>query len=128
MLPDRELWASQIIKESGVNVNVTELYTITKEDVEQESATAKSVTLAVEEANNQKTLWGTRRKQGSRMIGSTIQTFAHNFSAFLASYSGIVEIVKTGDNQFGGLAYGTLSLLLSVGISEGHYTQQSIDH
>lgn len=93
---------------------MTALYLITKEDLEEESATVELATLAVEEANTEKTRWGTRRKQGSRQIGSTIQRFAKNFSAFLESYSGIVEMVKTGDNQYGGLAYGTLSLLLSV--------------
>lgn len=36
------------------------------------------------------------------------------FSDFLRSYSGIVELVKAADSQYGGLAYGTLSLLLSV--------------
>lgn len=40
--------------------------------------------------------------------------FADKFSQFLASFSGIVEIVKVADEQWGGLAYGTLSVLLIV--------------
>jgi hypothetical protein len=38
------------------------------------------------------------------------------FSNFLTSYSGIVEVVKGVDNNYGGIAYGTLSVLLAVGI------------
>ena len=36
------------------------------------------------------------------------------FADFLEAYSGIVEIVKQADSQYGGLAYSTVSLLLLV--------------
>lgn len=36
------------------------------------------------------------------------------FADFLEAYSGIVEIIKEADIQYGGLAYSTLSLLLLV--------------
>ena len=114
LLPDRDEWAQEMIDETGIKITVTELYATSEEDVVKESASAQSAIQFVEEATNQRSLWGIRRKQGSRKIGSVTQSFAKNFSAFLAGYSGVVEMVKTGDNQYGGLAYGTLSLLLSV--------------
>ena len=116
VLPNRDDWAKEIMKDTGVQITVTELYTTSKEELLKDSATAAgSAIAAVEEATLQKSFWGKQRKQGARKIGYGIQSFANNFSAFLESYSGIVEMVKAGDNQYGGLAYGTLSLLLSVG-------------
>jgi phage-related protein len=58
--------------------------------------------------------WSTRRSVGLRKAGSSVQRVLGTFSDFLGSYSGIVELVKAADSQYGGLAYGTLSLLLSV--------------
>lgn len=46
--------------------------------------------------------------------GSRAIRFATNFSSFLQAYSGIVEIIKGADQQYGGLAYGILSLTLIV--------------
>lgn len=114
LLPDRDEWAQEVINETGIKITVTELYATSHEEIVKESASAESAIIAVEEATTQKSIWGIRRKQGSRKVGSVTQSFAKNFSAFLAGYSGVVEMVKTGDNQYGGLAYGTLSLLLSV--------------
>ena len=114
LLPDRDEWAQEMINETGIKITVTELYATSHEEVAKESASAESAILAVEEATTQKSIWSIRRKQGGRKVGSVTQSFAKNFSAFLAGYSGVVEMVKTGDNQYGGLAYGTLSLLLSV--------------
>ena len=54
--------------------------------------------------------WIKNRHKASRHV----QSFATKFSAFLESYSGIVEIVKGADQQYGGLAYGTLSMFLIV--------------
>ena len=50
-------------------------------------------------------------------VGKATQTFASNFSSFLQAYSGIIEIMKGADQQYGGVAYSALSLLLIVGIS-----------
>ena len=47
-------------------------------------------------------------------IGKGTVTFANNFSSFLQAYSGIVEIMQGADQQFGGVAYSALSLLLIV--------------
>ncbi len=48
-------------------------------------------------------------------VGKATQTFASNFSGFLQAYSGIIEIMKGADQQYGGIAYSALSLLLIVG-------------
>lgn len=49
-----------------------------------------------------------------KKVGKKTVVFANNFSSFLQAYSGIVEIMKGTDQQYGGLAYSTLSLLLIV--------------
>lgn len=48
-----------------------------------------------------------------------------HFSDFLESFSGIVEIVKAADQQYGGLAYGTLSVFLSVAVRKDSERKQS---
>lgn len=58
-----------------------------------------------------------KNKDGSRPLaraGSKAVRFATNFLSFLQAYSGIVEIMKGADLQYGGLAYSTLSLTLIV--------------
>lgn len=49
--------------------------------------------------------------------GNALQIFASHFNAFLDAYSGIYGIAQAADNQYGGLATQTLSLLLIVLIS-----------
>ena len=61
-----------------------------------------------------KLLWSAQRKKGLRMFPRLLQSFMTRFADFLEAYSGIVEIVKQADSQYGGLAYSTLSLLLLV--------------
>ncbi|PPJ51253.1 hypothetical protein CBER1_08182 [Cercospora berteroae] len=59
--------------------------------------------------------WRARRKSGTgRKIATGVQGFLVTFSDFLESFSGIVEVVKAADQQYGGFAYGTMSVLLSV--------------
>lgn len=58
--------------------------------------------------------WKQARNQTARLPGKWVQKWLDTFSSFLTNYSGIVEVVKGADNQFGGLAYGTLSVLLCV--------------
>ena len=60
-------------------------------------------------------VWSARRKKGLRKLPALLQTFMTRFADFLEAYSGIVEIVKQADSQYGGLAYSSLSLLLLVG-------------
>ena len=59
--------------------------------------------------------WSAKRKKGLRKLPTLLQTFMTRFADFLEAYSGIVEIIKQADSQYGGLAYSTVSLLLLVG-------------
>ena len=59
--------------------------------------------------------WAAKRKKGLRKLPTLLQTFMTRFADFLEAYSGIVEIIKQADSQYGGLAYSTVSLLLLVG-------------
>ena len=59
--------------------------------------------------------WKEDRQRSSRKAGVALQRWLNAFAGFLESYSGIVEVVKAADQQYGGLAYGTLSILLGVG-------------
>lgn len=58
--------------------------------------------------------WGLQRGSGVRKASTQIQSALRRFRQYLQCYSGLVEIVKQADEQYGGLAYGTLSLLLVV--------------
>ncbi|KAL8647693.1 MAG: hypothetical protein Q9210_005402 [Variospora velana] len=49
------------------------------------------------------------------------QNFTTKFSGFLESYSGIVEVVKGADQQYGGLAYSTMSLFLIVAVNKSRH-------
>jgi hypothetical protein len=59
--------------------------------------------------------WKEDRQRSSRKAGVALQKWLNAFAGFLESYSGIVEVVKAADQQYGGLAYETLSILLGVG-------------
>ena len=48
-------------------------------------------------------------------VGKATVTFANNFSSFPQAWSGIVEIMQGADQQYGGIAYSALSMLLFVG-------------
>ncbi|KAI4196195.1 MAG: hypothetical protein LQ346_003273 [Caloplaca aetnensis] len=63
-------------------------------------------------AQNVKGDWMKKRSKASKHT----QNFATKFSGFLESYSGIVEVVKSADQQYGGLAYSTLSLFFIVSL------------
>jgi hypothetical protein len=57
-----------------------------------------------------KTTW-----RGNRQVVSVkLQRFLTRMSEFLECYSGIVEILRCADMQYGGVAYGTISALLIV--------------
>ncbi|KAL8791721.1 MAG: hypothetical protein Q9195_005658 [Heterodermia aff. obscurata] len=53
-----------------------------------------------------------------RKAGKKTLVFANNFANFLQAYSGVVEIMKGADQQYGGIAYGTLSILLIVAVNK----------
>ncbi|KAL9126195.1 MAG: hypothetical protein Q9217_004724 [Psora testacea] len=71
----------------------------------------------LEIAEDHKRNWTKNRCKMSR----NVQNFATKFSEFLESYSGIVEVVKGADQQYGGLAYGTLSLFFIVGLNKSRH-------
>ena len=73
---------------------------------------AASSELELAEAKN--IAWSNKRNSGLRKFPALLQSFMTRFADFLEAYSGIVEIVKQADSQYGGLAYSTLSLLLLV--------------
>lgn len=57
------------------------------------------------------------KEKGDGLIkraGKSTQVFANNFASYLQAYSGIIEIMQGADNQYGGAAYASLSLLLIV--------------
>ncbi|KAF1956038.1 hypothetical protein CC80DRAFT_594180 [Byssothecium circinans] len=56
----------------------------------------------------------TRRTQGAHRYSAKMEKFVVEFDRFLSAYSGIVEIVKLADAQYGGIAAATLSLLFSA--------------
>jgi hypothetical protein len=54
------------------------------------------------------------RATGAKKMGQRTQNFVRVFADFLGAYSGIVELVRGAGQQYGQLAYETLSLFLSV--------------
>lgn len=56
-----------------------------------------------------------KRSDGVRKTWSKTERFVVQFDRFLNAYSGILDIVKTADAQYGGVAGATLALLFSVG-------------
>jgi len=63
-----------------------------------------------------------KRSDGVRKAWSKTERFVMQFDRFLNAYSGILDIVKTADAQYGGVAGSTLALLFSVGPHhEGHF-------
>ena len=86
------------------------------------TANAESLETLLSHRLNEAT--GQRDKHASNQpkilkIGKATRTFANNFSSFLQAYSGIIEIMKGADQQYGGVAYSALSLLLIVGVFQG---------
>ncbi|KAI9761888.1 MAG: hypothetical protein M1840_001541 [Geoglossum simile] len=58
------------------------------------------------------------RRAGIRGMGQRAQNFVRAFADFLGAYSGIVELVKGAGQQYGQLAYETLSLFLTVVVNK----------
>ncbi len=117
VLSNREKWARDAVAEAGLVKDVTEIYRTTKDELEEElkrHEEAMEARRSLEMVKHRKSSWNVRRQEGKGKFGRSLQGFLTTTSAFLQSYSGIVELVKVADNQYGGLAYGTLSLFLSV--------------
>jgi hypothetical protein len=58
--------------------------------------------------------WHLRRSSGVQKASTQLQSALRRFKQFLECYSGLVEIIKQADTQYGGLAYATLSVFLVV--------------
>jgi hypothetical protein len=63
--------------------------------------------------------WGCERSADSiAKSGAGVQKFLCTLGDFLQGFVGIAEIVKAADQQFGGLAYGTVVLLATVAVNK----------
>lgn len=79
-----------------------------------ETADADSLNRQIKEAIEHRNEHA-QNQQTIKKVGKATVAFANNFSSFLQAYSGIVEIMQGADQQYGGVAYSALSLLLIVG-------------
>lgn len=70
--------------------------------------------VALQNANIVNEKFNEDRQTGSKKVGAQAQSFIESFSGFLNAYSGIISVVRGGGQQYGELAYETLSLLLIV--------------
>ena len=111
------------MKSKLVHKDIAKIYAITKEELlfelnddnAQDLSSEAAARLGV--ANIARSRWRYERQSTRhRKAGVGLQKFLSTFGEFLESYAGIVEIVKGADQQYGGLAYGTLSILLSVAV------------
>ncbi|KAF2142279.1 uncharacterized protein K452DRAFT_16706 [Aplosporella prunicola CBS 121167] len=59
-----------------------------------------------------------QRSRGGRKFSHGAQAFLNNFSEFLTCYSDVVNIVKSADSQFGGVAVQALSIFLIVAVNK----------
>lgn len=57
-----------------------------------------------------------RQASGTRKAGVATQRLLSSIGEFLQGFSDIAEVVKAADQQFGGLAYGTVSVLATVAV------------
>ena len=55
-----------------------------------------------------------KRSQGIRKQAAKFQDWAVSFQKFLSAYSGIVDVVRAADSQFGNVAFAALSVLFAV--------------
>jgi hypothetical protein len=68
-------------------------------------------------ARDVNTVYNKDRTTGVRKRMHWAQEIGKAFSDFLASYSGIIELVRNAGQQYGEVAYETLSVLLIVRIA-----------
>lgn len=120
---DEELYLTSTAQDSG------NLYSSTKADilnqisnltdnddlVESQSKAENELNLTAKAYNNWR---AERRSTRSRKAAAGLQVTLNCVAKFLEGFSGIAEIVKAADQQYGGLAYGTLSLLLNVAVNK----------
>jgi len=120
---DRDIWAMKVV-ECGNEDDETlcdfplesnAIYDTTKEQLEaridelHQQAVAESL-----HADLSRLTLKNRRERGVHKLSAGVEDFLTYVQLFISGYSGIVEIVKAADQQFGGLAWGTLSVFLSI--------------
>lgn len=73
---------------------------------------------AVDEVQQQKTELETRRRARSPFAktGNALQKFMSILSQFMKAYSGLNDVAKGADSQYGALVTGALSVLLQVSV------------
>ncbi|KAK3114563.1 hypothetical protein LTR53_006972, partial [Teratosphaeriaceae sp. CCFEE 6253] len=95
------------------------LYTLGKADVvarikelqlEEDTLSGTAAQEALGLAARGERIWRDRRQATpGKRAGSNLQSFLVTFNSFLESFAGIAELLKGADQQYGGLAYGTIS-------------------
>ncbi|EFX04141.1 hypothetical protein CMQ_1069 [Grosmannia clavigera kw1407] len=58
--------------------------------------------------------WKANRQHGAKKISKKVVEFVDDFDSFLAGFSGIVEVVKLVDNQYGGTASAVLFIMFAT--------------
>jgi hypothetical protein len=98
--------------EADARSNITKLMESDSTASAQEKAQSKAYLTAIAYKN-----WKTDREtKKDRKIGAGLQAFLCTVGDFLTSFSAIAEMVKAADQQYGGLAYGTVALLATTAV------------
>ncbi|KAL9082220.1 MAG: hypothetical protein Q9165_008928, partial [Trypethelium subeluteriae] len=133
---DREKWSLMALsipedKDTSSFTSVARdpdvLYKSTKSDVEKRiirlidddsgaSLQSKAASKLYLTANIFRDWKSDRRSSKIGKAGAGLQNVLCTIADFFQSFSGIAEMIKAADQQYGGLAYGTVSLLLSVAV------------
>ena len=118
---DKQTWAAEQQKQSDQgSQKLASVYRSTKLDVRNQvdlelEKAASEATSAVKQADMKWKAW-TEHRQSSQegRAGKAFQEGMTTFANFLENFSGVVEVVRAADEQYGGLAYGTLSIFVGV--------------
>lgn len=131
---DRQVWATeQLQKAHGNSQRYSFVYQTSKRDVNDEVDRERNLaddeaTLALQVADISLRAWSSDRQSSKK--GRASQAFQESmvvFANFLENFSGIVEIVRAADDQYGGLAYGTLSVFLGVFVRKTQREERLIE-
>lgn len=118
---DKQEWvAGQQGRSHKGSQALASVYRSTKSDVlnqvtiELENAEAEAAS-AMQLADTQQRTWNDDRQSSRKSrAAKAFQEGMTTFAEFLESFSGVVEVVRVADDQYGGLAYGTLSVFVGV--------------
>ncbi|KAG9200487.1 hypothetical protein G6514_006998 [Epicoccum nigrum] len=93
---------------------------LSSEFVKAHSAAQSSMLLATSALVDLKTERGSTT---TRKAGVETQKVLSNVGIFLQGFSGIAEIIRSADQQFGGLAYGTVSILATIAVRKTEHEE-----